>query len=188
VYVDYKGISITFFLTFSSMILFAPAILANISYAQLLQPIRPSQSNPEMPSQVPSSTSTLPDDAVTITSPKDGQKVPVGQDLQVTGASIANAASGCKITVNLNRIKPYQPAVAGGPGGANDYSQWSFTITSKYAPIQEGQNRVAAKIGCGSDPNSNSTKQFAHINVTGVAGEISGSTTPESTAIPGLFS
>jgi hypothetical protein len=70
---------------------------------------------------------------------------------------MANSASDCTITVNLNRVKPYQPAVAEGPSGANDYSQWSFKITSDYAPIQEGQNRVAAKISCGDDPN---LKQF----------------------------
>jgi hypothetical protein len=194
--VNSKAISITLLLTLSSMILFAPTVFANISYAQLLQPTRPSQSSPQTPSPaVPSSsssstTTTLPDEAITITSPQDGQKIPIGQDLEVTGTSIANAVSDCKITVNLNRIKPYQPAVADGPGGANDYSQWSFTITSKYAPVQEGQNRVAAKIGCGSDPNSNSTKQFAHVNVTGVAGETSGNignTAPESNfGIPGI--
>jgi hypothetical protein len=178
----------TFLLTFSLMILFTPTVLADISYAQLLQPTRPSQTNPQTPSQVPPPPppppSTLPDDAVIITSPQDGQKVPVGQDLEVTGTSMANAASGCKITVNLNRVKPYQPAIAAGPGGADDYSQWSFTITSQYAPLQEGQNRVAAKIDCGVP------QQFAHVNVTGVAGEISGntrSTAPEATAIPGLF-
>jgi hypothetical protein len=184
--VNSKGESITFLLTFSLMVLFTPTVLADISYAQLLQPMRPSQTNPQTPSQVPPPpTPTLPEDAVTIISPKDGQKVPVGQDLEVTGTSMANDASGCKITVNLNRVKPYQPAVAAGPGGANDYSQWSFTITSQYAPLQEGQNRVAAKIDCGVP------QQFAHINVTGVAGEISGntrSTAPGPTAIPGLFS
>ena len=172
------------------MILLSPTVLPDISYAQLLQPMRPSQTNPQTPSQVspspsPSTAATLPNNAITITSPRDGQKVPVGQDLEVTGTSMANAASGCKITVNLNRVKPYQPADAAGPGGPNDYSQWSFTITSQYAPIQEGQNRVAAKIDCGVP------QQFAHVNVTGVAGESSGSTgstAPERTPIPGLFS
>jgi hypothetical protein len=168
------------------MILFTPTVLADISYAQLLQPMRPSQTNPQTPSQVPPSTAaTLPEDAITITSPQDGQKVPAGQDLEVAGTSMANAASGCKITVNLNRVKPYQSAIANGPGGANDYSQWSFTITSEYAPIQEGQNRVAAKIDCGVP------QQYAHVNVTGVAGEISGnagSTAPRPPAIPGLLS
>jgi peptidoglycan/xylan/chitin deacetylase (PgdA/CDA1 family) len=148
-------------MTFSSFIImltYTTIFLTNTSYAQLPESIAPSSSS--------TAPSTLPDNAVTITSPQDNQKVSVGQDIEVTGTSMANAASDCKITVNLNRVKPYQPAVAGGPGGANDYSQWSFTITSKYAPIQEGQNRVTAKISCSNDPN---LKQFAHANVTGVA-------------------
>jgi peptidoglycan/xylan/chitin deacetylase (PgdA/CDA1 family) len=156
-----KEIFVILVITFSSlMMMLAPSILANISYAQL-----PESSPTSMP-QPTSSASTLPDNAVTITSPQDSQKVPVGQDLEVTGTSMANAASDCKITVNLNRVKPYQPAVAAGPGGANDYSQWSITLTSKYASIEEGQNRIAAKISCSNDPN---LKQFAHVNVTGVA-------------------
>jgi hypothetical protein len=155
-----KKLSIILEMIFSlSMITLASTttvFLAKISYAQLPESITPP----------PSSASTLPDNAVTITLPQDGQKVPVGQDLEVTGTSMANAASDCKITVNLNRVKPYQPAVAAGPGGANDYSQWSITLTSKYTPIEEGQNRIAAKISCSNDPNM---KQFAHVNVTGVA-------------------
>ena len=164
---DSKGISVILVITFSSlMLMLAPNVMANTLYAQLPESttIIPSSSSSSSPES--SLTSALPDDAVTITSPQDGQKVPIGQDLQVTGTSMVNAASDCKIIVNLNRAKPYQPAVAAGPGGANDYSQWSFTITSKYAPIQEGQNRVAAKISCSNDPN---LKQFAHVNVTGVA-------------------
>ena len=138
------------------VITLAPTIsffLDNISYAQLPN------------SSTPAPTATLPKDAVTITSPKDGQQVPVGQDLQVTGTSMPNAASDCNTTVNLNRVFPYQPVVPNGPGGANDYSKWSFTITSKYAPIKEGQNRITARISC----DSNTLKQFAHVNVTGVA-------------------
>ena len=65
-------------------------------------------------------------------------------------------------SLNLNGIKPYQPVVANGPGDGNDYSQWSFTITSKYAP---GQNRITARISC----DTNTLKQFVHANVTGVA-------------------
>ncbi|HET7284334.1 MAG TPA: hypothetical protein VFI70_06575 [Nitrososphaeraceae archaeon] len=156
-----KKISAIFVISFSLLIItLAPTtsvFLDNISYAQL--------PNSPTPPQQPSPTATLPADAVTITSPKDGQQVPVGQDLQVTGTSNPNAASDCKITVNLNRIRPNQPVVANGPGGANDYSQWSFTITPNYAPIQEGQNRISARISC----DTNTLKQFAHVNVTGVA-------------------
>ena len=80
------------------MIMHSPVVLANVSYAQLPEPT--------IPSPEPSSLSTLPDNAVTITSPQDGQKIPVGQNLQVTGRSMVNTASDCKITVSLNRVKP----------------------------------------------------------------------------------
>jgi hypothetical protein len=156
-----KKISVIFVISFSLLVItLAPTtgvFLDNISYAQ--------SPNSPTPPQQPPPTATLPKDTVTITSPKDGQQVPVGQDLQVTGTSMPNAASDCNTTVNLNRVFPYQPVVANGPGGANDYSQWSFTITSKYAPIKEGQNRITARIAC----EANTLKQFAHVNVTGVA-------------------
>jgi peptidoglycan/xylan/chitin deacetylase (PgdA/CDA1 family) len=164
-------------MTFSLVLMLAPTnavFLADVSYAQSLGSTTPS-------SPPVTSSSTLPNNAITITSPQDGQKVPVGQDLQVTGTSIANAASGCKITVNLNRVKPYQPAVAAGLGGDNDYSQWTFTTTSQYAPIEEGQNRVTSKISCSDDPN---LKQFAHVNVTGVASSSIPDTTPQSQRSP----
>ncbi|HET7391702.1 MAG TPA: hypothetical protein VFJ51_12845 [Nitrososphaeraceae archaeon] len=154
-------------ITLATTITTTNVFVANISYAQL--PFFPGLSQQPTPSQQPSPTPapTLPAHAVTITSPKDGQQVPIGQDLQVTGTSIPNAASSdCKITVNLNGIKPYQPVVGNGPGGGNDYSQWSSTLTPSYAAIQEGQNRITARIACASDPN---LRQFVHANVTGVA-------------------
>ena len=158
-----KNISAIFVISFSLLIItLAPTtsvFLDNISYAQL------PNSSTTPPQQPSSPTATLPKDAVTITSPKDGQQVPIGQDLQVTGTSMPNAASDCNTTVNLNRVKPNQPVVANGPGGANDYSQWSFKITPNYAPIKEGQNRITARISC----DNNTLKQFAHVNVTGVA-------------------
>jgi hypothetical protein len=103
-------ISVRIVIVFSSslMIMLSPTLLANVSYAQLPETSTPSPAVPQ---------STLPDGAVTITSPEDGQRVPVGQDLEVRGTSMANAASDCKIS-------------------------------------------------CGDDPNA---KQFAHVNVTGVA-------------------
>jgi hypothetical protein len=159
-----KKTSAIFVISFSLLIItLAPTtsvFLDNISYAQL-----PSSSSSTPPQQPSPPTATLPKDAVTITSPKDGQQVPIGRDLQVTGTSMPNAASDCNTTVNLNRVKPYQLVLPNGPGGANDYSQWSFTITSKYAPIKEGQNRITARISC----DANTLKQFAHVNVTGVA-------------------
>ena len=137
--------------------LFLFIVLANtIVYAQQVPP--PSQSN------IPTPTSPKLH-AVKIISPTKGQQIPASKDLTISGTSIDNATSNCQVSMNVNRVKPYQPVVATGPGGANDYSQWSVTLTSKYAPIQEGQNRITARISC----DSNTLKQFAHVNVTGVA-------------------
>jgi FlaG/FlaF family flagellin (archaellin) len=150
--------------------------MANISYVQLFQPgegqLLPNPQTPSPSSSPPVSSplpgnasSPLPEGAVTITSPTDGQQVPIGQDLTVTGTSIANSDSGCKINVNLNRARPSQPATATGPGGPNDYSEWSATLTSNYTSIQEGENRIGARISCGSD---STLRQFTSVNVTGV--------------------
>jgi hypothetical protein len=133
--------------------------MANISYIQLFQPgaeqVLPT--NLETSSQSPPVSSPLPDNAVTITSPTEGQQVPIGENLVVAGTSIATSDSGCKIHVNLNRARPSQPATATGPGGA--------TLTSNYTSIQEGQNRIGARISCGSD---STLRQFTGVNVTGV--------------------
>jgi hypothetical protein len=155
----------------------AVAVMANISYVQLFQPgegqLLPNPQTPSPSSSPPVSlplpssnaSSPLPEGAVTITSPIDGQQVPIGQDLTVTGTSIGNSGSGCKINVNLNRARPSQPATATGPGGPNDYSEWSATLTSNYTSIQEGENRIGARISCGSD---STLRQFTSVNVTGV--------------------
>jgi hypothetical protein len=165
--------------------------MANVSYAQLLfQPGAAGQlapPNPETspPSSVPAISSpplpsssnaslSLPANAVKITSPTEGQQVPIGQDLTVTGTSIANSTSSCNIHVNLNRVNPSLPATATGPGGPNDYSQWSATLTSNYTSIQEGQNRIAARISCADD----TVRQRTSVNVTGVSPESSGSPVP----------
>jgi hypothetical protein len=152
------------------------AVMANVSYVQLFQPgegqLLPNPQTPSPSSSPPVSSplpgnasSPLPEGAVTITSPTDGQQVPIGQDLTVTGTSIANSDSGCKINVNLNRARPSQPATATGPGGPDDYSEWSATLTSNYTSIQEGENRIGARISCGSD---STLRQFTSVNVTGV--------------------
>jgi len=148
------------------------AVMANVSYVQLFQPgegqllPNPQTPSPSVSSPLPGNASSpLPEGAVTITSPTDGQQVPIGQDLTVTGTSIANSDSGCKINVNLNRARPSQPATATGPGGPNDYSEWSATLTSNYTSIQEGENRIGARISCGSD---STLRQFTSVNVTGV--------------------
>jgi hypothetical protein len=112
-------------------------------------------------------TTNLP--SLKITAPHKGQQVPVSSNVTVSGISsppVANKThTGCTVSVLLNGIKPYQKAVATGHGGKNDYSTWKYNITSKYAALKPGQNKITSKISCISTP-TNLTK-FNSVNVTG---------------------
>jgi hypothetical protein len=87
-------------------------------------------------------------DAVKIIAPSKRQQVQAGKDLKVSGTSIDNATSTCSVLLNLNGIRPNQNAVAAGPGGSSDYSKWNAFLTSKYAPVKEGNNKINARINC----------------------------------------
>jgi hypothetical protein len=106
---------------------------------------------------------------IKISSPTRGQQVPVGKDLTVSGTSIDNSTantSDCKVSVIVNKIKPYQPATSATGGSTNDdYSKWNFVLTSKYTTIKSGQNRITAKYECG---NNAALTSFSSVNVTGV--------------------
>ena len=108
---------------------------------------------------------------VKITSPAKGQQVPIGI-LKVEGTSTAGQDldkehhTGCKVSVILNDIKPYQPATATGSGGQNNYSKWSYMLTPNYATIEEGVNKITSKLSCDNDTI---TKWYS-VNVTGIAG------------------
>src|SRR5919197_5544180 len=114
---------------------------------------------------------------IKITSPTRAQHVPVGKDLTVSGTSIDNAAAStndCKVSVIVNKVRPYQPATpaaaagagsSSGSAGATDYSKWNFVLTSKYTTIKPGPNRITAKYECVNNPALTS---FSSVNVTGV--------------------
>ena len=76
-------------------------------------------------------------DSVKIVSPTEGQQVPVGEELIVSGESSDDTSKNCTVSVIANNIKPYHTASATGTGGADDYSQWSFTLSSNYTDIIE---------------------------------------------------
>src|SRR5918911_774832 len=101
---------------------------------------------------------------IKITSPTRGQQLPVGKDLTISGTSIANATSNCRVSVIVNNVKPYPNATAAGTGGAADYSKWNFALTSKYTTVKPGDNRITAKYECANNPTS---KGFSSVNVTG---------------------
>jgi hypothetical protein len=116
-----------------------------------------------------SSSSSQHISKVKITSPIRGQQVPVGRDLTVSGTSIDNTTAKCEVSVIVNNVKPYQPAIStvgpGRTGAAADYSKWKFDITSKYTTINPGENRITAKYQCEDNP---ALKSFSSVNVTGV--------------------
>ncbi|HEY6882836.1 MAG TPA: hypothetical protein VI278_02235 [Nitrososphaeraceae archaeon] len=111
--------------------------------------------------------------ALNITSPTKGQQVPIGKDLTILGTSIGNAStSNCQVIVGLNQIRPYPSATGTGPGGAKDYSKWSFTLTPKYATLKPGpDNKITARYKCsGANINNNpNLVLIKSVNVTGVA-------------------
>jgi hypothetical protein len=104
--------------------------------------------------------------SVRITAPVNGQQVPIG-NLTISGTSKDNINSNCYVNVIVNDVKPYQNASATGPGGINDYSNWTFNLTSKYTTLKEGvSNKITAKFSCSSNPTLAS---FYSVNVTGLS-------------------
>ena len=119
---------------------------------------------------------------IKITSPTRGQQLPAGKDLTVYGTSIDNATSNdCKVSVIVNKVRPYQAAIATGPAGATDYSKWKFDITSKYTTIKQGDNRITSKYECANNPDANS---FSSVNLTGISDTDTTTTTTTTTTSP----
>src|SRR5918996_1435970 len=106
---------------------------------------------------------------IKITSPSTGQQVPTGE-LTISGISTDNITTDCTVYADINNTKPFQKAVATGPGGVNDYSTWNFTYTDDYHLITNGTNDLTSKLSCIDDSTggtTNLTKNYS-VNVIGV--------------------
>jgi hypothetical protein len=122
-------------------------------------------------------TDTSQNIGVKITSPKVNQTIPIGE-LTVYGTSSDTPETSCQVYVDLNDVKPMQNVTGIGPGGPNDFSNWTFAYTQNYHLITEGPNELTSKISCFGGSNvSNLTTKYNSINVTG-------STDPTTTSIP----
>jgi hypothetical protein len=131
-----------------------------------------------------------PEADVKITSPLAGQEVPVGE-LTITGTSTDDPTTDCQVDVDLNDQKPFQNAIATGPGGESDYSNWNYNYTRNYNLITEGTNELTAKLSCFDDSNSDTTNltKWNSVNVTGGATtSIKPSIKPEDVVPPFIFS
>src|ERR671920_442080 len=109
----------------------------------------------------------LPVISIKIISPSTGQQVPVGQ-LTISGTSTDNPTTDCTVYADWNNTKPFQKAMATGPGGVNDYSTWAFTYTDKYHLITNGTNNLTSKLSClnNNGAAANITKSYS-VNVIG---------------------
>jgi hypothetical protein len=102
---------------------------------------------------------------VKITSPIEGQGISVGKNFTMSGTSSDNSATDCRVYAGLNRLKPYPPAIAAGPGGTADYSKWYFNYSPAYHTATDGNNKLTAKLSCNG--NSGLVK-YDTMNITGV--------------------
>jgi hypothetical protein len=101
--------------------------------------------------------------SIKITSHTQNQTVPANKPLRISGISSDSANSNCLVYADWNDSKPMLKANASGANGVNDYSNWTFTYTSKYHPIAEGTNELTSKLDCGG-----SSVKYYTVNVTGV--------------------
>ena len=107
---------------------------------------------------------------VRITSPMNGEKVPIGKNLMISGISVGNSNAtyiNCHVSIMVNGIKPYRLVTASGPSGSGDYSKWTFTLTPNlmYSAINVGQNKITAMYSCANSPTSLS---HYSVNITGI--------------------
>jgi hypothetical protein len=84
---------------------------------------------------------------------QETSKFPVG-GLTISGISTDNANTDCQVSVNINDLKPLENATATGPGGVNDYSNWTITF-DKDSPqtIKKGINDLSSKLSCVNPSN-----------------------------------
>lgn len=147
-----------------SVLLFS-AIITGEGYAQLFP-----QTNNSVSKSSPASGLPLPQSKpnlhlVKILTPTKGQQVPAARDLLISGTSADNATSGCKVSIKVNGVSPYQDALPSGIAGHQSYSKWNFTLSSAYTLVKPGANRITAKFSCSGNPILMS---HTSVNVTGV--------------------
>jgi hypothetical protein len=80
------------------------------------------------------------------------QSVDLNKELVISGESSDTTAKDCSVYVLVNGVQPYQSAVASGTGGATDFSQWKFVLHEQYTHLNEGNNKITAKLVCNSAP------------------------------------
>src|SRR6185436_1445776 len=123
-------------------------------------PLLFSQNSTQLP------TSAIPTETINIVKPIATQNVSIGDELKISGQSSDNNLKNCSVSVIVNNLKPYQNAVAKGPGGSNDFSQWEFVLSNNYTHVINGENKITSKLLCPTEL----TRWFSVV-VNGVSGD-----------------
>jgi hypothetical protein len=110
---------------------------------------------------IPATTTPL---IVKITSPPKGQQISVGHNVTLLGTSNYNASSKCQVSIIVDHKRPYQNTIPIGQG-LDNYSRWKYTLAPTYTALNEGINRVTAKLICNANP---ALTKFYSINLTGI--------------------
>ncbi len=139
--------NIFWFVAGTFIVVIAFMVSNDISYGQVTEDLAPQP---------------VSNESVKIVSPVEGQQVPKGEELIASGESSDDTSKDCTVSIIANNIKPYQNAYPTGASGPDDYSKWSFTLSSNYTDIIEGRNRITAKLSC-----PDSTKWYS-VNAIGV--------------------
>ncbi len=146
-------------------------LLSNINYnanvqvlAQQNASVSTNTSAPTTPDVVSNITKLT--GGVKIMSPDKGDLVPLNSNksLVIHGISKDNATSDCDVSVIINNVKPYQNVQPTGAQGANDYSNWQYTVSSNYTNINEGNNKITSKILCLGGPQT--LQAYYSVNIT----------------------
>jgi len=102
------------------------------------------------------------------------QTVDLKDELLVSGESSDTANKDCSVYVIVNGVQPYQKALASGPGGSTDFSQWKFTLHEQYTHLNQGNNKITAKLLCDTSPT-----RWYSVTVTALSSNASDSVLPQ---------
>ncbi|TVP41117.1 hypothetical protein [Candidatus Nitrosocosmicus arcticus] len=147
-------------------------LLSNINYNANVQVLAQQNTSASTNTSVPIASSdtvsniTKLTGGVKIISPDKGNLVPLNSNssLVIQGVSKDNATSDCDVSVIINNVKPYQNVNPTGIQGANDYSNWQYTVSNNYTNINEGNNKITSKILCLDGPQT--LQAYYSVNIT----------------------
>ena len=128
-----------------------PFLLATSIFTIVLLLILTSTPNQQAFSQTPGGLVSPPQpqlESVKILNLMPFQSVALNKELVISGESSDTTVKDCSVYVLVNGVQPYQNAIASGTGGATDFSQWKLVLTEQYTHLNEGNNKITAKLVC----------------------------------------